>query len=120
MSGPAEHDSRPKQRRSPRFPFDSLVRVATHRLGQATPLWGRSTNLSCEGIGMTVMAGQLIPEELIGMEIALPSAGSVSIKASVRYCNEVRCGCEFVEMHDLQREAILSACERLRKAGRRG
>jgi hypothetical protein len=120
MSGLGESDPRPKQRRNPRFLFDSLVRVATPRLGEETPLWGRSTDLCREGIGMKVMTGQLLLEEVVGIEIPLPSASSVAVRASVRYCNEARCGCEFIELRDLDREAIRVACERLRKAGGQG
>jgi len=120
MSRPTTSDPPLKQRRSPRFPFDSLVRVASPRLGEETPLWGRSTDLCREGIGMEVMIGELVPDEVVGMEIALPSAISVAVRASVRYYTEARCGCEFVDLHDPQREAIQAACERLRKAAGRG
>lgn len=114
MFGPSATDSHPKQRRSPRFPFDSLVRVTVLRLIEETRLWGRSTDLCREGIGATV-AGELTPEELVAMQIPLPKAKPVTVRASVRYCNQGHCGFEFVGLHDQQREAIQAACERLGK-----
>ncbi len=120
MSSAGEAEAPPKQRRSPRFVFDSLVRLTAFRPEKEIPLWGRSTDLSREGIGMTVMTGQLVPDEVVGIEIPLPSASAIAVRASVRYCRETRCGCEFVEMRDAVREAIGAACERLRTAiGRR-
>jgi hypothetical protein len=66
----------------------------------------------------TVITGELTPQELVGMEIALPSANSVAVRASVRYWKEPRCGCEFVDLHDPEREAIQAASERFsRRAG---
>lgn len=51
-------------------------------------LWGRSTDLCREGIGVTVV-GELTPEELVAMQIPLPATKSVTVRASVRYCNQV-------------------------------
>lgn len=82
MFGPSTTNSHPKQRRSPRFPFDSLVRVTVLRLIEETRLWGRSTDLCREGIGVTV-AGELTPEELVAMQIPLPRAKPVTLRASV-------------------------------------
>ena len=106
-----------KQRRSPRFPFDSLVRVTAFRLGKETPLWGRSTDLCREGIGVTV-ASDVTPEELVAMQVPLPSTEPINVRASVRYRNQDQCGFEFVDLHNQQREAIQAACDRLRNAGR--
>jgi hypothetical protein len=104
----------PEKRRSPRFPFDSLVRLTAFRLGKETPLWGRSTDLCREGIGVSVSDVAL--EEVVAIQISLPEAKIVTVKASVRYCNQGRCGFEFVDLRNRQREAIQAACEKLRKA----
>jgi c-di-GMP-binding flagellar brake protein YcgR len=120
MFSPSSSDLHPKQRRSPRFPFDSLVCVSVFRLGEETQLWGHSTDLCREGIGMAV-AGDLTPEELVEMQIPLP-AKAMNVRASVRYRNQLHCGFEFVDLRDRQRRAIQSACERLRtrlKSGQR-
>lgn len=119
MFGPSASESHPTQRRSSRFPFDSLVRVTAFRLGEENQLWGRSTDLCREGIGVTV-ADDLMPEELVAMQIPLPSTKPMNVRASVRYRNQLHCGFEFVDLHDRQRGAIQAACERLRNAsGRR-
>ena len=108
-------DAHPKQRRSPRFLFDSLVRVTAVRPGNETRLWGRSTDLCREGIGVTVTTGELTPEELVTMQIPLPSTKPMNVRALVRYCNQGRCGFEFVDLRNQQHEAIEAACEKLSK-----
>jgi len=104
----------PKQRRSPRFPFDSLLRVTLFPLAEGTGLWGRSIDLCREGIGLTV-AAELTPEELVAVQIPLATDKQETVSASVRYCNQGRCGFEFVNLDEQQREAIQVACEKLRK-----
>jgi hypothetical protein len=108
-------DAHPKQRRSPRFPFDSLVRVTPFHIGQQTQVWGRSTDLCREGIGVTIR-GELAPKELVTMQIPLPSTKPMNVRASVRYCNQAHCGFEFVDLRNQQHEAIEAACEKLSKA----
>jgi PilZ domain-containing protein len=118
MFGSSVSDPYSKQRRSPRFPFDSLVHVTTFRIGEEAPLWGRSTDLCRDGIGVTV-AGDLTPEELVAIQIPLPAAQSVTVSASVRYCNQGHCGFGFFDLHDQQRKAIQAACEKLRNVSGR-
>jgi hypothetical protein len=102
----------PKQRRSPRFPFDSLLRVTLFPLAEGTGLWARSLDLCREGIGLTV-AAELTPDELVAVEIPLAADKPVTVRASVRYCNQGRCGFEFVNLDEPQHEAIQAACEKL-------
>ena len=104
----------PKQRRSPRFPFDSLLRVTLFPLAEGTGLWGRSIDLCREGIGLTV-AAELTPDEMVAVEIPLAADKPVTVKAAVRYCNQRRCGFEFVNLDERQRETIQAACEKLSK-----
>lgn len=108
-------DLRPQQRRSPRYPFDSLVRVTPFHIGEEAQVWGRSTDLCPEGIGVTIR-GQLAPKELVTMQIPLPSTKPMNVRATVRYCNQAHCGFEFVDLRNQQREAIEAACEKLSKA----
>jgi hypothetical protein len=115
MFGSSASGLHPEQRRSPRFPFDSLVRVTASRRGEEEQVWGRSTDLCREGIGLTA-TGELTPEELVAMQIPLPSTKPMNVRASVRYCNQARSGFEFVDLRDQQREAIEAACEKLSKA----
>jgi PilZ domain len=74
---------------------------------------GRSTDLCREGVEVTV-ADELTPEELVGLQIPLPAAKSVTVSASVRYRNQRRCGLEFAGLEVQQRGAIQAACEKLR------
>jgi hypothetical protein len=101
-----------KKRRSPRLPFDSLVRVMSSRLGEETQLWGRSTDLCRDGIGVTG-ARDLTPEELVAIQIPLPSTKPMNVRGAVRYRNQLHCGFEFVDLPDRQRFAIQAACEAL-------
>lgn len=103
-----------EQRRSPRFHFDSLVRLTIFPEADHPGFWGRSTDLCREGIGVTVPA-ELTAEKLVAMQIPLSADRPVTIKASVRYCKQGRCGFEFVDLDDPQREAIQAACEKLSK-----
>ena len=114
MFGSGASDLHPEQRRSPRFPFDSLVCVTAFRLSAETRVWGRSTDLCLEGIGVTV-TGELTPGELVAMQIPLPSTKPMNVSASVRYCNQAHCGFEFVLVRNQQHEAIEAACEKLKK-----
>ena len=104
-----------KKRRSPRFPFDSLVRVTAFRLEKEPPLWGRSTDLCREGIGVSVIS-DVAPEELVMMQVPLPSTKPINVRASARYRNQDHYGFEFVRLDPQQQRAIDAACERLRKA----
>ena len=90
MFGSSASGLHPEQRRSPRFPFDSLVRVTASCRGEEAQVWGRSTDLCREGIGVTV-TGELTPEE------------------------QARSGFEFVDLRNQQREAIEAACEKLER-----
>jgi len=58
---------------------------------------------------------ELTPEELVAMQIPLPSIQPMNVRASVRYCNPARSGFEFVDLRNQRREAIEAACEKLSK-----
>jgi len=61
------------------------------------------------------VTGELTPEELVAMQIPLPSTKPMNVRASVRYCTQARSGFEFVDLRNQQREAIEAACEKLSK-----
>lgn len=107
----------PEQRRSPRFHFDSLVRLTTLHISEQVELWGRSTDLCQHGIGVTV-AGDLTRDGLVSLQIPLPKAKVVTVNASVRYYEQGHCGLEFMELRHSQRQSIQAACEELRKSKR--
>src|SRR5204863_8157314 len=102
MFGSSASGLHPEQRRSPRFPFDSLVRVTACRRGEEAQVWGRSTDLCREGIGLTV-TGELTPEELVAMQIRLPSSKAMNVRGSVRYCSQPCSGLDVVDLGNTQR-----------------
>ena len=114
MFSPSASKVHPEQRRVPRFPFDSLVCVTAFRLGKKTQLWGRSTDLCRDGIGVTVSA-DLSSDEIVALQIQLPRAKIVTVNAWVRYCKQGRCGLEFRDPGHTEIEAIRAACEKLRR-----
>jgi len=59
---------------------------------------------------------RLTPEELVAMQIPLPSTKPMNVRAAVRYCNQARCGFQFVDLRNQQRDEIEAACEKLSKA----
>jgi len=63
---------------------------------------------------------ELTPEELVAMQIPLPSIQPMNVRASVRYCNPARSGFEFVDLRNQRREAIEAACEKLSKVSGHG
>ena len=114
MSGASGTAPPRKRRRSPRFPFDALVRIAAQALEEDTVLWGRSIDLCREGIGVKV-AAELTPDQLVAVQIPLAADKPVTVRASVRYCNPHRCGLEFISLGGPQHEAIEASWEKLRK-----
>jgi hypothetical protein len=100
-------------RRSPRFPFDALVRLVVPS-ANAQPLWCRSTDICCDGIGVDLTKeGQLNRDERVSLQIPLSTRTPVDLQASVRYRNGLHCGCAFVELDEDQQGAIRTACEAL-------
>ena len=85
------------------------------RPGREIRLWGQSTDLSQEGIGVTVI-GHLTAEQVVALQISLPEAKMVTFTASVRYCKRRHCGFEFIDVQPSQREVIRAACQKLRTA----
>jgi hypothetical protein len=79
MSGSGTSDLYPEQRRSPRFPFDSLVRLTALPLGEKAQVWGRSADLSRGHRGERHRP--INPEELVAMQIPLPSTKPMNARA---------------------------------------
>ena len=76
------------------------------------PLPARAVNVS-EGGLYTVVAGELRPHELVGLEFRLPDVGiPVRAKAWVRHHSALRCGLEFTGLSHQQRAMIRYWLER--------
>jgi len=101
------------RRRFPRYKVDLRVDVRVFRAGQNLSLWGRSTELSEDGIGATLTA-EVEPGEVVWLELTLPPpVRPVKIRALVRYRDGLRHGLEFLARSSEQREVLHQLCQSL-------
>jgi hypothetical protein len=93
------------------------LNVTVLRSGVPDAIPGRSVDVGEGGLG-AVLAAELFPGELVGVEFRLPEAGSVLAKARVCYQERLRCGLQFLAISGEQR-AMLGAwtLEYLRPSG---
>lgn len=110
-SGPFLH-----RRRSPRLPFDALVKLVGHHVDSSQELWCRSTDLCHEGIGLNLIAGDVQPDEPVSLQIPLPAQNAVDLRASLRYRIGQHCGFAFLDLSEGQRTAVTMACEALARS----
>jgi len=95
-----------QRREYSRRPVHVPLDVIALRSGVPENLPGRCTDLSETGIG-AVIAGHLVPEQQVAVELRLPNVGvPVRARALVRYESRLRCGLEFVGLPVEQREMI--------------
>jgi hypothetical protein len=103
-------------RRFPRYPLDIHIAIHVFRAGESISLWGRSNELGADGIGAT-LTGELVPGEVVAMELALPMAPyPIKFRALVRYRDGLRHGFEFLALSASQRDEIQRVCEILAAA----
>ena len=81
------------------------MNVTVLRTGVPDTVPGRSIDL-CEGGVGAVLAAELFPGELVGVEFELPQAGSVLAKARVCYHERLRYGLQFLAIAPEQRAMI--------------
>jgi len=94
------------RRRTPRFHLQAPLDVTVLRSGIPEDLPGRSLNVCERGLA-AVVAGELAPGEIVGVELRLPlSSDSLRTRAKVRYQDKLRCGLEFLGLSAEQRAAI--------------
>jgi hypothetical protein len=104
------------RRRFPRYPLDVRVSAHAFRSGETLSLWGRSNEIGGDGIGVT-LTGQLEPDEVVSLEIALPMVSRpVKVRALVRYRVGLRHGFEFLTLNQEQRDALKRVCQMLATA----
>ncbi|HKS73723.1 MAG TPA: PilZ domain-containing protein [Terriglobales bacterium] len=105
-------DSREYQRRVPRYRADLplIVRV----LGQDgyVRIHGRCTEISQAGLG-AVTSTELGPGEIVALELALPDAAPMELRAVVRHRMGFLHGFEFVSLLSEQSDLIREFCRRL-------
>ncbi len=88
--------------------------VTVLRSGVPDSVPGRSVNLGPGGVA-AMMAAELLPGEVVGVEIRLPQAGdALRARARVRHHDKLRCGMEFVGLTAAQDAAIRSWTEETR------
>jgi TonB family protein len=106
-AGPqAQGWDQPSRRRGARYRVQAPVDVTVLRSGIPDSVPGRSVNLGPGGVA-AVMAAELLPGEVVGVEIHLPqAAGALRARARVRHHDKLRCGMEFVGLSAAQQAAI--------------
>jgi TonB family protein len=93
-------------RRVPRVPLAVPAEVTVLRSGIPYSIPGRSISIGERGLGL-VLAGEVRPGDLVGIEFRLPDAGGpFRLKAVVRYQALLRCGLEFVNLTSEQQTLI--------------
>ncbi len=86
--------------------------VTVLRSGIPEAMPGRCLNLGERGVA-GVIAGELVPGEIVGVELRLPAlSDSLRTRARVCYQDKLRCGLEFLGLSAQQRAAIGEWAER--------
>jgi hypothetical protein len=93
------------RRVAPRRKVAIPLNVTILRSGVPDAVPGRSVDVGEGGIG-AVLAAELFPGELVGVEFRLPDAGPVLAKARVCYQERLRCGLQFLSIPPEQREML--------------
>jgi TonB family protein len=102
----------PGRRHVPRYAISVPVNVTVLRAGKPEGVPGRSVDVGEGGI-CAVVAGDLYPGELVGVEFRLPHLSlSVLAKARVSYQQPMRCGMQFLGLSAEQQESIRYWAER--------
>jgi TonB family protein len=111
MAAGAQTQHRPSRRHSLRYGLQAPLDVTVLRSGIPDSVPGRSLNLGAGGVA-AVLAGELLPGEVVGVEIRLPqSMAPLRARARVRHHDKLRCGMEFVGLSAEQQAAIRNFTE---------
>jgi c-di-GMP-binding flagellar brake protein YcgR len=98
------------QRRFARCRFDARIQVAVFRDGLTSNYWGRTSELSLDGIGAT-LSGELQVGEVVSLEFPIPLPPHlIKVRAVVRYSDGLRCGLQFLVVTDEQRLLLREVC----------
>ena len=93
------------RRVAPRRKVAVPLSVTILRSGVPDAVPGRSVDVGEGGLG-AVLAAEVFPGELVGVEFQLPDAGAVLAKARVCYQEKLRCGLQFLSIPPDQREML--------------
>jgi PilZ domain len=107
---PSAAKTQPVQRRFSRSRFDARIQVSVFREGVTTNFWGRTSELSLDGIGAT-LSGELRVGEVVSLEFPIPLPPHViKVRAIVRYSDGLRCGLQFLVVTDEQKLLLREVC----------
>src|SRR3984885_15924560 len=96
----------PSRRRGLRYGVQAPLDVTVLRSGVPDSVPGRSLNLGSGGVA-AILAAELLPGEVVGVEIILPRAlVPLRARARVRHQDKLHCGMEFVGLSAEQKAAI--------------
>jgi len=102
--------TQPVPRRFARCRFDARIQVAVFREGLTITYWGRTSELSLDGVGAT-LSGELRVGEVVSLEFPIPLPPHViKVRAVVRYSDGLRCGLEFLVVTAEQRLLLREVC----------
>ena len=108
---------RMQQRRALRHSVAVPVDLTVLRSGVPDSIPGRTVNVGENGLA-AVIAGELRPGDLVGLEFRLPTVGArLRAKAVVRHHERLRCGLEFLGLSLEQRAMIRYWTEREQSPG---
>jgi hypothetical protein len=93
------------RRIAPRRKVAVPLNVTILRSGVPDAVPGRSLDVGEGGIG-AVLAAEVFPGELVGVEFRLPDSTPVLAKARVCYQERLRCGLQFLSIPPDQREML--------------
>lgn len=94
------------RRKSTRFHLNAPVDITVLRSGIPLAVPGRCLNLGERGVA-GVLAGELVPGEIVGVELRLPLLpDALQARARVCYYDKLRCGLEFLGLSEEQRAVI--------------
>jgi hypothetical protein len=97
-------------RRFTRYRFDVRIQVSVFREGETFTCWGRTSELSLDGIGAT-LSGEFQPGEVVSMEFPIPlPPHEMKLRAVARYSDGLRCGFEFLVVSEEQRLLLRQVC----------
>ena len=97
-------------RRFSRSRFDVRIQVAVFREGVTTTCWGRTSELSMDGIGAT-LSGELRVGEVVSLEFPIPLPPHIiKLRAIVRYSDGLRCGLQFLVVTSEQKLLLREVC----------
>jgi PilZ domain len=100
-------------RRFPRYPADMRISLQVFRPSGTVSLWGRSTELGEDGVGVT-LTGEVDPGEVVSLELSLPAVSyPMKLRALVRYRDGLRHGFEFLALNRQQKDTLHRVCEML-------